>query len=173
MTTIDDITAEYLIRPELPSHPALTMAVLHEAREKMAEIRKSVMVILDLATRGAKDLLAGNCWSDNIEIFESLSMAQARALATFPVSTNHPELGPCIFDARTAFVAFRETIRREVIGSIHTDMPRANYEETLRLVGEHARRANDSMSRVEMALTESDPEIPGRNRSFKVHIRYS
>ena len=173
MTTLDDITAEYLIRPEMPSHPALTVAVLRDAREKMAEIRKSVMVILDLATRGAKDLLAGNCWSDNIEIFESLSMAQARALATFPVSTYHPELGSCIFDARTAFVAFRETVRREVIGSIHTDMPRANYDETLKLVREYARRANDSMSRVEMALNESNPESPGEDRSFQVHIRYS
>lgn len=51
-----------------------------------------------------------------------------------------------------AFVAFRESVRWEVVGKIHPDMPDEDYTEILDLVTEYAKQATDSMLRVEKAL---------------------
>lgn len=153
MVDVSYVTAKNLFQPEsLPPHAKLSDAVLRDARGQLGEIRKSISVIMGYATRGAKDLLGGDCWSENIDMFESLSMNQARALAKFPIGTNHPKLGPRVFHARAAFVAFRESVRLEVVGKVRLDMPQADYDEILSLVTEYATQATDSMLRVEKAL---------------------
>lgn len=150
------VTAKNLFRPEdMPPHPKMTVAALGKARDQMGEIRKSVKEILDYATKGAEDLRGGNCWSSNIDMFETMSMEQARNLATFPIGINHPKLGPRVFHARAAFVAFREAVRWEVVGKIFADTSESNYNETLDLVAEHAKQVTDSMLRVEKALENS------------------
>lgn len=153
MVEVSYVTAKNLFQPEsLPPHPKLSSVVLREARGQLREIRNSVKNILDYAAKGAKDLAKGDCWSDNIDMFESLSMDQARALARFPIGTNHPKLGPRVFHARAAFVAFRESVRLEVVGKVRLDMPQADYDEILSLITEYAKQATDSMLRVEKAL---------------------
>lgn len=153
MVEIGYVTARNLFQPEdLPPHQKVTAAVARKAHKDLSDIRKSVKEILDYAVKGAKDLLDGDYWSENINMFESRSMEQARALSKFPIGTNHPKLGPRIFHARAAFVAFRESVRWEVVGKIRPDLPDEDYNEILDLVAEYAGQANNSMLRVERAL---------------------
>lgn len=153
MVEIGYVTAKNLFQPEdLPPHQKVTAAVARKAHKDLSDIRKSVKEILDYAVKGAKDLVDGDYWSDNINLFESHSMEQARALSKFPIGINHPKLGPRVFHARAAFVAFRESVRWEVVGKIHPDMPQEDYTEILDLVTEYAKQATDSMLRVERAL---------------------
>jgi hypothetical protein len=147
------VTAKNLFRPEdLPPHSKLTVAALGKARDQMSEIRISVKDILDYAIKGSEDLRGGNCWSSNIDMFETISMEQARNLATFPIGINHPKLGPRVFHARAAFVAFREAVRWEVVGKIFSDTSESDYNEALDLIAEHAKQVNESMLRIEKAL---------------------
>jgi len=153
MVEVNYVTAKNLFHHEnLPPHPKLSPAALSDARRQLGEIRKSIKTILNFAVNGAKDLIEGDCWSNNIDLFESLSMDQARALARFPVGTNHPKLGPRVFHARAAFVAFREFVRWEVVGKIRPGIKQADYDEILSLVTEYATQTIDSMLRVEKAL---------------------
>ncbi len=153
MVEVGYVTAKNLFLPEEQSpHPKLTAAVARKAHKQLSDIRKSVKEILEYANKGAQDLLAGNCWSENMDMFESLSMEQARALAKFPIGINHPKLGPRVFHARAAFVAFRESARWEIVGKVRPDMRDVDYERIMDLVTEFAKQATESMLRVEKAL---------------------
>lgn len=153
MVEVGYVTAKNLFLPEeQPPHPKLTAAVARKAHKQLSDIRISVKEILEYATKGAEDLRGGDYWSENMDMFESLSMDQARALAKFPVGTNHPKLGPRVFHARAAFVAFRESARWEIIGKVRPEMRDVDYESILDLVTEFAKQATDSMLRVEKAL---------------------
>lgn len=159
MKDIGYVTARNLFQPEdLPPHAKLSAELLRDSRRRLAEIRKSVDDILKFALAGARDLQTGNCWSENIDTFESRSMDQARALATFPIGTNHPKLGPRIFHARAAFVAFRESVRWEVVGKIAPDMPKEDVDDIVDLVSEYARQAAGSIQRAEEALANFSPD---------------
>jgi hypothetical protein len=153
MTEVGYVTAKNLFHHvDLPPHPKLSAATIAEAGKQIGEIRESLKTILDCAINGARDLMEGDCWSRNIDMFESLSMEQARALAIVPIGTNHPKLGPRIFHARAAFVAFREYVRWEVVGKVSPDTTQADLEEILSLVSEYAAQARDSMLRIEKNL---------------------
>ena len=153
MTEVNYITAKNLLDRDngLP-HPPLDERARHDARQQAAAIGKSIRDILNHAKQGARDLRGGDCWSENIAQFETLSMSQARNLAKFPVGTNHPKLGKRVFHARAAFVAFRESVRLRVIGNIYTDTTKSVYEETIRHVAEAAAHATHSLKQVEKAL---------------------
>ena len=153
MREIGYVTARNLFQPDdMPPHPKLTAATLGKAQKQLGAIRRSIKPILDHAVKGAADLLAGEYWSSNMDSFESESMDQARSLAHFPIGINHPKLGPRIFHARAAFVAFRESVRWEIVGKVRPGMPEKDYDEILNLVAEYAKQASDSMLRVEKAL---------------------
>lgn len=155
MPEVNYITAKNLIDRDngLP-HPRLDEAALKNARQQAAAIGKSIREIMNHAKQGAKELRGGNYWSENIAQFETLSMVQARNLAKFPVRTNHPKLGKHVFNAREAFVAFRELVRLQVIGDIYTDTPESAYEKTIKHVAESAAHATHSIKLVEKALAK-------------------
>ncbi len=155
MTGVNYITAKNLIdRDNKLPHPPLDEDARRDARKQAAAIGKSIRDILNHAKRGATDLRGGDCWSENIVRFESLSMIQARNLAKFPVRTNHPKLGKHIFRAREAFVAFRESVRLRIIGDIYADTTKSVFEETIRHVAETAAHATHSLKQVENALAK-------------------
>lgn len=156
MSGVNYITAKNLIdRDNGKPHPLLDGDARRDARNQAAAIGKSIRDILNHAKRGAKDLRGGDCWSENIAQFESLSMIQARNLAKFPVRTNHPKLGKHVFRAREAFVEFRESVRQRIIGRIYPDTTKAAYEKTIRHVAETAAHATHSLKQVENALARA------------------
>lgn len=158
MSEVGYVTAKNLFQPEeTEAHPQLTPDLLRDAGANLTEIRKSVQAILDSALAGAQDLQKGEVWSQNIDMFESLSMDQARTLALLPIGSNHPRFGPRIFQARAAFVAFRESVRQEIIGKVRPELPSDAYEAALMLVREYARQAIENMLAVEKALAEAAP----------------
>ena len=138
-------------KPE-PPHPPLTAAVVKNSRAEIGQIREALVEILDYAKKGAWDLLNGDHWSENIARFESLSMNQARILATFPIRNNHPKLGRLMFRARETFVAFRESVRGEIIGNIDTDTTNPAYNKAIKTVTAEAAQASQNLERVEKAL---------------------
>lgn len=152
---INYVTAKNLAAVDARApHPVLTAAARRDAHSQAITMRMATQEILGHATRGAKDLLGGNHWSRNIEMFESLSMDQARVLAKFPVGTNHPEFGKLVLRARKNFVAFRESVRREIIGNIYTDTGKPDFDKALAAVAEHAAKTVDSLKSIELALAD-------------------
>lgn len=152
---INYVTAKNLAAVDASApHPVLTAATRRDAHAQAITMRMATREILGHATRGAKDLMGGNHWSRNIEMFESLSMEQARVLAKFPVGTNHPEFGKLVFRARKNFVAFRESVRREIIGNIHTDTGKPDFDKALEKIAEHAAQTVDSLKSIELALAD-------------------
>ncbi len=156
MPEVNYITAKNLIdKDNGKPHPVLDEAALRDAGQQAAAIGKSIREILNHAKQGARELRGGDCWSENIARFETLSMTQARNLAKFPVRTNHPKLGKQIFRAREAFVAFRESVRLRVIGDIYTDTTKSVFEDTIRHVAETAAHAAHCLKQVEKALARA------------------
>ena len=79
-------------------------------------------------------------------------MEQARALAKFPIPVNHPKFGRIVFKARADFIAFRESVRREVVGNVFTDTTESAFEASIDAITRDAKNATDSMWRIEQAL---------------------
>ena len=124
------------------------------AGRKCAEIRQALDDILAHATDGAHDLRAGLPRSRHLEKFETLSMEQARALAKFPIGTVDTRFGALVHRARASFVAFRETVRREIIGGVDTRTDNAAYELALDHVTNRSTLAAESLKSVELALSQ-------------------
>lgn len=150
---VNYVTAKnlYVNNPVSP-HPPLTAAVIKKSRKEIGRMRESLAEILDFAEKGARDLLGGDPWSENIDRFESLSMDQARILARFPVRTNHPKLGKLMLKARETFVAFRESVRWEIIGRIFSDTTKPAYNKAIRMITAEAALAGRNLEKVEKAL---------------------
>lgn len=153
MTNIGYITTKNILADDdATPHPRLTAATVKKARKEIVAVQKALDRILAHATKGAKDLLGGDHWSENIDLFESMSMEQARVLARFPVRTNHPKFGKTMLGARKTFVEFRESVRWEIIGRIYTDTTRQDYEKAVKLITGRARKASDNLKMVELVL---------------------
>ncbi len=150
---VNYVTAKNLYANDLKTpHPPLTAAVVKKSRKEIGRMRESLAEILDLAEKGARDLLGGDPWSENIDRFESLSMDQARVLARFPVRTNHPKLGRQMLKARETFVAFRESVRWKIIGKIFSDTTKPAYNKAIELITAEAALASRNLEKVEKAL---------------------
>ena len=127
------------------------------ARAICSEIREALDGILTHATNGARDLRDGVTWSWNLEQFESVSMEQVRVLARFPISTEDGRFGALVYRARASFVAFRETVRREIIGAIDCRTDDATYDLALNKMAGRSALARESLKSVEQAITEYWP----------------
>ena len=150
---VNYVTAKNLYANNLESpHPPLTAVVVKKSRKEILQMRELLLEILDCAEKGAKDLLSGDPWSENIDRFESLSMDQARVLARFPVRTNHPKLGKQMRKARETFVAFRESVRWKIIGKIFTDTTKPAYNKAIKMITAEAALAGQNLEKVEQAL---------------------
>jgi len=124
------------------------------ASRKCAEIRLALDTILAHARKGAHDLRAGLPRSPNLEKIETLSMEQARALAKFPIGTKDARYGALVHRARASFIAFRETVRREIIGGVDLWIDNAAYELALDHVTKRSTLAAESLKSIEPALSQ-------------------
>lgn len=145
---------------------------LLEAQAICSEIRRALHSILTHAANGARDLRDGLPWSPDLEQFELVSMEHARSLARFPISTADERLGALIHRARASFVAFRETVRREIIGAIGSTTDDAAYDLALEKVTGRSVLADDSLKSVEQALTQYSPQFPATSRNHNQRPRF-
>lgn len=124
------------------------------AREICSELRQALEGIQTHAANGARDLRDGLSWSRNLEQFESASMEQVRVLAQFPISTQDGRFGALVHRARACVVAFRETVRREIIGAIDCKTDDAAYDSAMDKVTGRSALARESLKSVEQAITQ-------------------
>lgn len=115
-------------------------------------VRLSIQSILHYAKRGAQDLHKGHPWSNSLERFETMSMEQARALATFPITSEHPRFGAAVRQARLAFIEFRETVRREAISIIEPDIQEEILDTVLDTISGKAETAVRKLELLESSL---------------------
>jgi hypothetical protein len=127
---------------------------LLEARDICGGIRQALAGVLITVTNGARDLRKGQPWSQNLEQFELVSMEQARLLANFPIGTTDERFGALVHRARASFVAFRETVRREIISSVDGGTGEAACQQALNRVVIRWALAEESLKSVEQALTQ-------------------
>jgi hypothetical protein len=130
----------------------------HDLKSALFECRaaqRSIQSILHYARRGAHDLFTGLSWSNSLERFEALSMAQARSLAKFPIASEDPRFGSDIRKAKTAFIDFRETVRREAISIIEPDIQEDMLADVLRKIGDKAAAATAQLEQLEQALDKA------------------
>ena len=125
---------------------------LGQALAECRKIRRSIQSILQYAKRGAHDLHSGLSWSNSLARFEALSMEQARSLAKFPVDADDPRFGLVLRRTRTAFIDFRETVRREAISIIEPDIQEAQLAEVLEEIDGKAAAAADRLETLERML---------------------
>lgn len=130
---------------------------LMAARTICSDIRQALDGMLTHAANGACDLRGGLMWSPNLEQFEAASMEQVRILARFPISPNDGRFGAVVHRARASFVAFRETVRREIIGAIDCETDDAAYDLALNKVTGRSALADESLKLVEQAITQCWP----------------
>lgn len=124
------------------------------ARTNCASVRRALPIILSTAGQAASDLKSGMAWSDNLSRFEALSMNQAQILASLPVRRDDAKFGLLVRQASFAYIAFREMVRRDIIGGVHEDIDDAEIETTLRAVEDRATLASARLQALESALTE-------------------
>lgn len=139
------------------------------ARAICGEIRHELDSILTHAANGARDLRDGLTWSSNLEQFESASMEQVRVLARFPIGTEDGRFGALVHRARASFVAFRETVRREIIGAIDCGTDDAAYDLALNKVTGRSTLAHESLKSVEQAITQYWPPSSAALRNNDPH----
>lgn len=153
MSEVNYLTAHNLYDVQnLPPHPKLSDDDLRLALKEMIALRSALETTLEYAILGAEDLRTGDYWSENIELFESLSMEQARSLAKYRIRINHRKYGRIVFKARADFVAFRESVRHEVIGKVFTDTTAADFDASIDQITREADATMDSMWRIAQAL---------------------
>jgi hypothetical protein len=141
------------------------------ARAVCSEIRQALDGIQTHAANGARDLRDGLSWSLNLEQFESASMEQVRTLARFPISAKDGRFGALVHRARAAVVAFRETVRREIIGTIDCGTDDAAYDLALNKVAGRSALAAESLTSVEQAITQYWSPISAPLRVNDTHPR--
>lgn len=133
---------------------------LQDGRELVAayvicgEVRRALKDILAHVAKGARELRAGQSWSADLDRFEQVSMEQARILAKFPIRTTDQRFGALVHRARASFVAFRETVRREIIGFIDSETDDAACSAAMEKVAGRSVLADDSLKSIEQAITQ-------------------
>ncbi len=155
---------ENIAKTTIPTAPQDGSELL-AARAICNEVREALDRILTHAANGARDLRDGLTWSRNLEQFESVSMEQVRVLARFPISTEDGRFGALVHRARASFVAFRETVRREIIGAIDCATDDAAYDLALNKMTGRSVLADESLKSVGQAITQYWPlnSAPQRN----------
>lgn len=118
--------------------------------------QRSIQSILHYAKRGAHDLYSGLSWSNSLERFEALSMEQARSLAKFPIASEDSRFGPAIQKAKTAFIDFRETVRREAISIIEPHIQEDMLADVLRKITDKAAAATAQLQLLEQMLDKAE-----------------
>ena len=86
-------------------------------------------------------------------------MEKTRVLARFPISTKDARFGALVHRARASFVAFRETVRREIIGAIGSSTDDDAYELALEKVTSRSTLADESLKSVEHAIAQHWPDM--------------
>ncbi len=127
---------------------------LAAARAICSNARGALKDILAHVADGARDLRAGLSWSRDLERFEQVSMEQARLLAKFPISTTDARFGALVHRARASFVAFRETVRRDVIGAIDSRTDDAACDAAMKKVMGRSVLADRSLESIEQAIAQ-------------------
>lgn len=117
--------------------------------------KRSIQSILHYGRRGADDLYAGLAWSTSLERFETLSMEQARSLAKFPIASEDPRFGALIRKAKTAFIDFRETVRREAISIIEPHIQEDLLADVLQKITDKAAAATAQLDMLEKVLEKA------------------
>jgi len=133
---------------------------LLEAHTLCGDVRRALDGILADVAKGARDLQGGLTWSESLERFERASMEQARILAKFPIGTADERFGALVHRARASFVAFRETVRRDIIGAIDNTTDDTTYEMALKKVVGRSALANESLKSVEQAILQYSSQFP-------------
>lgn len=129
-------------------------ALRRQAQMKSAAVRDAMRSLLTFASAGARDLKRGSPWGENLARFESLSMEQAKILATFPFGPDDPDIGPQLRRAGANFIAFRETVRRDVIGGINAATEPARLDVVMASVENWATLVTNSLDALEARLKE-------------------
>lgn len=133
---------------------------LLKAHALCGDVRRALDGILADVTKGARDLQDGLTWSEHLERFELSSMEQARILAKFPIGTTDARFGALVHRARASFIAFRETVRREIIGAIDGATDDSVCETALKMVVGRSTLALESLKSVEQALMDYSLQVP-------------
>ncbi len=118
------------------------------------DVRLALKDMLAHVAKGARDLRAGQSWSADLDRFEQVSMEQARILARFPIRTTDQRFGALVHRARASFVAFRETVRREIIGCIDRETDDAACGAAMEKVTGRSVLADNSLKSIERAITQ-------------------
>lgn len=129
-------------------------ALLRQAQRKSVAVRDAMRSLLTFASAGARDLKRRSQWGDNLARFESLSLEQAKILATFPFGPHDPEIGPQLRRAGANFIAFRETVRRDVFGGITATTEPDRLDTVLASVENWATLVTSSLEALEVRLGE-------------------
>lgn len=125
-----------------------------DARALCVAVRLAVPEILSHAKHGAMRRRDGREWAHDLDRFEALSMEQAKTLAAFPIDTSHPEFGVLVHRTRASFVAFRELVRREIVGKVDAATDTATLDRMIEHVANRAALAVRSLLSLESALAE-------------------
>jgi len=130
------------------------------AGELCRDVRRALDVLMRHVTTGAHDLRRGLTWSGNLERFEQISMEMARILAKFPVGTTDTRFGIRVHRARASFIAFRETVRREIIGAIDGATDDATFDLALKKAACCSSQAHEDLEAIEQAIAQYSTRFP-------------
>lgn len=128
--------------------------IRHNARALSTAVRLAVPKILTHAKHGAMHLRNGRESTRDLKRFETLSMEQAKILSDFPIAADNPEFGALVQRARSAFIAFREMVRRELIDKADADVDPMALDRMLNHITNRAALAVRSLYSLESALAE-------------------
>lgn len=85
-------------------------------------------------------------------------MEQARNLANFPIGCEDRHFGPAVRRAKTTFIDFRETVRREAISIIEPQIQEARLTELLALPDDKANISVEELEALERDLSTRTPD---------------
>lgn len=132
--------------------PKTVFQTLSDARGDAPDISMlgAVRRMLSLATEVAFDLLDGQHYSENLDRLEALSREITRKLAAIPANDGNTDFTLLNRRGRDSFEKFNESIRSEIIESIHPGTGNEALDIALERVKNSAIAAGASLGMIEL-----------------------
>lgn len=112
-----------------------------------------VRQMMVFATEGAFDLLDGQHFSKNLDHLEELRQKIAGKLATMPANDGNMDFSFMLRRGRDSFERFSESIRREIIETLHPGTKSGNLDAALERVKNSAITAGASLHMIERNIS--------------------
>lgn len=135
--------------------PKTVFQTLSEARGDARDVSMlgAVRRMLGFATEGAFDLLDGQHFSENLDRLEALRREITRNLAAMPASDGNADFTLLHRRGRDSFEKFNESIRSEIIESIHPGTGNEALDIALECVKNCAIAAGASLGMIERKIS--------------------